>query len=236
MIFLTHHKCVSTFLGHYLADLTQANGLSLFGSHRGDALPAAESDVSYLTNANYDVVRGHLTQRCVHVIRNPLNIVQSAYYSHLSTHSTEGWPELVLQREILNSVCREDGMLLTIAFCERQDFYQATQGPLAALRRWDFDDPRVVTVRGEDLVADPSTVISSAFGGAGTAELTWPASNGFSFARFSGGRAPGTVDNSSHYRSGDPDAWRRELSPAAIIYIQEQFRALLERYYPEALS
>lgn len=126
-------------------------------------------------------------------------------------------------------------MFLTLAFVERDDFYKNTGGPLADLRRWDFSDPRIVTVRMEDFGENIGGVIRSAVGSAATG-IQWPESDEFSFSRMSGGRKPGQVDSQSHYRSGSPEAWREELPPPVIDYIRTYYRSLLERYYPAALE
>ncbi|TPN83195.1 hypothetical protein FJ987_17225 [Mesorhizobium sp. CU2] len=126
-------------------------------------------------------------------------------------------------------------MFLTLTFVERDDFYRNTGGPLADLRRWDFSDPRIVTVRMEDFGEDIGSVIRPALGSASIG-LQWPESDKFSFRRMSGGREPGQVDSQSHYRSGSPDAWREELPSPVIEYIRTYYRNLLERYYPSSLE
>ncbi len=206
-----------------------------FQTYRGDAVAAREFHVSILTNAVYDVVRDHIECPAIHIIRNPLDIVVSAYYSHFSTHDVEGWPALGDQRRVLAGCSREQGFFLTLAFLERADFYTGTPGPLHALRCWNFDDERICTVRMEDIVKD----VNYQLGGflienlAGPIEL--PSPGDFTFERITGGRHAGEIDDRSHYRSGRPGEWRRDLPEPVINYIRTHFRPLLERYYRDSL-
>jgi len=235
MIFLTHHKCASTLLHAWVSEMCRLNGLSCFASHRSDQGPAPGYDVSLLTNAVFAKIAGGLRGGpAVHVIRNPLSIAVSAYHSHLATHDDAGWPELVAQRAILREVGQAEGMMCTIAFCEDPAFYAAMPGPLGQLASWDFDDPRIATVRMEDFGDDPAAVLRPALGEPGRS-LAMPDPGAFAFSALSGGRKPGEIDATSHYRSGDPDAWRRELPIAARDRLRTRYRALIERFYPEAM-
>ena len=235
MIFLTHHKCASTLLHAWVAEMCRINGLSFFTSHRGDHRPSRGHDISLLTNAVFARVADGLgSGPAIHVVRNPLSIVLSAYHSHLATHDDAGWPELSAQRAVLRGVGRAEGMMRTIAFCENPAFYAATPGPLAQLASWDLDDPRIATVRMEDFGDDPAAVLRPALGEAGRA-LAMPDAAAFSFRALAGGRRQGEVDDASHYRSGDPNAWRRELPVVARDQLRIRYHALIERFYPEAL-
>ena len=235
MIFLTHHKCASTLLHAWVTELCRINGLTFFTSHLGSATPSPAHQVSLLTNAVYDrVVPGLGSGPAVHVIRNPLSIAVSAYHSHLATHDDAGWPELTAQRAVLRALDSDSGMARTIAFCEEPAFYAATPGPLAQLAGWNVDDPRIATVRMEDFGDDPAAILRPALATAGE-ELTWPDPARFAFRALSGGRERGEVDAGSHYRSGDAEAWRAALPRAARDYLRDRYRALIERFYPDAM-
>jgi len=235
MIFLTHHKCASTLLHAWVSEMCRINRLSFFTSHRGDHGPSPRHEISLLTNAVFaNIADGLGGGPAVHLIRNPLSIVVSAYHSHLKTHDDAGWPELAAQRAVLRGLGQAEAMMRTIAFCEDPAFYAGTPGPLAQLSAWDFDDPRIATVRMEDFGEDPAAVLRPALGEAGRA-LAMPDAAAFAFRALSGGRRQGEVDDASHYRSGDPDAWRAELPSAARGQLRLRYRALMERFYPEAL-
>jgi len=234
MLFVGHHKCASSLTGKYVREFCAINNLSFFGSSKGNALPSSRHEVSFLGNASYPFLAERITGGGVHIIRNPLNVVQSAYYSHLRLHHTVGLPILAAQREVLEQCSADEGKALTVAFCERNDFYPSTPGPLCALRQWNFDDNRFTTVRMEDFGDRMDLALAGAIG-ENAARYTWPEPQAFTFRAMSGGREPGMIDEHSPYRSGQPDAWRTELPKAIISYIRGHYRPMLERFYPDAL-
>jgi hypothetical protein len=234
LLFLSHHKCASSLAGGYVRQFCATNNLSFFGNAKGNTLPSARHDVSFLGNASYPFLAERVTTRGIHIIRNPLNVVLSAYYSHLRTHHVIGLPMLAAQRGVLEQCSVEEGIALTLAFCERNEFYAATPGPLCALRQWNFDNDQFTTVRMEEFGDRIDLALAGAMG-TKAARYTWPEPHAFTFRAMSGGREPGTVDDRSPYRSGHPDAWRKELSKPIIAYIRAHYRSILERFYPNAL-
>lgn len=230
---LTHHKCASSWLAAYVARTCQLNGLEFVATDRGDRLPAGEPSIALFKNASYELLSDHISSG-IHVVRNPLDVLVSAFYSHLSTHPLDGWPELAKQREVLCSVPREAGMMLTVAFLERADFYSGTPGPLLSMRLWDYTDPRILTIRMEDMVGDVSGTIGRWLRSELGTELKLPDAREFRFERFSGNRRRGEVDTRAHYRVGLPDQWRHDLPMAGIAYVRATQAPLMQRFYPEA--
>jgi hypothetical protein len=233
-VLLTHHKCASTWLITYCAQVAAMNGLRFGHTHYSDRLVEGQLDIVALINADYSFVRSRVASG-IHVIRNPLDLICSAYYSHLSTHSLAEWPELESQRAVLQSVSKPDGMMLTLTFLERSDFYSGAIGPLLALRQWDFSDEAFTTLRMEDVVTDIDGTVGVRMIEMFGRELRLPDAADFCFERFSGGRRPGEVDNTSHYRTGQPGTWRGELPSSAVTYLQCHLRRIFERYYAEDL-
>lgn len=229
---LTHHKCASTWLLGVVNRIARENGLKYLHSQYGTAVPSRKHHVSLLINAIYPTVAPQLDVPSFHIIRNPLSIIASAYYSHRTTHSTEGWDVLEKQRALLQSTDKTTGMMLTLAFLEAAEFYPGTPGPLHGLRTWNFDDGRIATIRMEDMVKDVPGFLRRLGASLGDG-LVLPAADEFSFEAIAGRRV-GQVNDSSHYRSGDAEGWRAELPPAVVDYVWAQFTPLMERYYPEA--
>ncbi len=192
-------------------------------------------DIVLLRNASYRFVKWRCSRGC-HIIRNPLSVLTSAYFSHHQTHGVEGWPELQAQRALLMSVERNTGFYLTLAFLERPDFYAGAVGPLYGLRAWDYDDPAYLTIRAEDVVLRPAEIMGGAFDFMGVRRPKLRDDQDFSFERFAGGRQTGQTDETSHFRNGHPTNWREHLPPAVVDYLVAHFRLLLERFYPESLS
>lgn len=232
---LTHHKCGSTTLLKYLQDLCNQNKLRFFSSHIGNTEIPSNFDVSLLSNAEYIKIYTNIIPTTLHVIRNPLNIVQSAYYSHRNTHDVTGWNQLDQQRNLLVHQDRAIGMLATAKFCNMEEFYPNTAGPIWSIRHWDYEDERVMTVRMEDYCDNLTDCLRRDIGGP-VSELIWPDQSQYTFKVLSKGRIKGKVDDTSHYRSGAADAWTEELPSEVIMYVAEQCHEVIERFYPESMT
>jgi hypothetical protein len=113
---------------------------------------AREGKIDFLLygNANYKHVQ-HLPLKRIrgfHYVRDPRDVVASAYFSHRNSHSTEAWPELIEYREKLRSCSKEEGMFLELDFRAEQ---------FDEMRSWiDCVDQRSVRFyRIEDVILDP---------------------------------------------------------------------------------
>jgi len=229
----SHHKCATTWLGWFLHGLSEANDLTFFRSHLGYERPSPTANISFLMNADYDAIRVEAGPQSLHVIRNPLNMVLSAYYSHLKTHPLDGWPELERQRHVLQQVSFSEGLLLTIAFLESHHFSRGTRGPLCCMKNWNYSDERIQTLRMEDLVVDVRGWLRSLEMNM-RRKLVLPDLHHYYFKNFTK-RQVGEVDSTSHYRSGSPEQWKKELTAPAINYIKSHYGDLICKFYPEIL-
>lgn len=239
-IVFTHHKCASTWLMSVLKAGCAEYDRAMFVTHRSWQQPPPEKRFDLLLFLNgdyhfsvrtYQEILNSRAEPALHVIRNPLDILVSAYYSHLTTHPVEKWPELVHQREILRRLDKQAGMLATWVFLERSDFDNGVIGPLCALRRWNFNDHRIKTVRMEDLVRDEDLAraeMQTLFG-ADLREFIEQAS----FKKLSGGRQVGMTNDLHHYRSGESHQWLSEMDLSLARAIYETYKPLIDRFYPE---
>ncbi|MEZ4695548.1 MAG: sulfotransferase domain-containing protein [Rhodothermales bacterium] len=80
--------------------------------------------------------------RGFHVIRDPRDIIVSAYFSHRNSHPTDGLDHLAAHRERLKSVSKNEGLLLEMEFSGSE---------LDDLRSWDYDNPDVMELKMEHL-------------------------------------------------------------------------------------
>ena len=236
VLVLTHHKCASTFLRLYLDEFARTNELTLCESHYGTAKRADGSQITYLNNAVYASIAEDLNVPALHIIRNPLDLLVSAYWSHRGTHAVHDWPALQDQRDVLQKCGHEEGLFLTLAFIEGGEFYPETPGPLMAMRAWRYDDPRIRTVRMEDMVKDVNSSIGDFLADSFDCPARTIDAERFTFERMSNGRKPGEIDPQSHYRAGLPGEWRATLPAPIVAYIRTHYRHVLERYYPDALD
>lgn len=99
------------------------------------------------TNADYQYVEGLAEFRGFHVVRDPRDIVVSSYFSHLYSHPTDGWPELVEHRRKLQSVSKEEGIFLEMKFRSWEFEHLVT---------WDYEMPNVLEIKMEELSNRPA--------------------------------------------------------------------------------
>jgi hypothetical protein len=107
---------------------------------------AAGADVVSCLAADREQLDALRPERAFHVIRDPRDIVVSAYFSHRNSHPTDGLPLLAEHRERLRAVPKEEGLLLEMDF---------SRADLLAMAEWDYDRPNVLEVRLEELAASP---------------------------------------------------------------------------------
>lgn len=228
-----HHKCASRWALRYLQAFASLNQLTFFHSDMSGDMQQMDVDIAFWGNSSYEQARKH-DLLGVHVVRNPVNLILSAYYSHLASHPLiDGWVNLEKQRSLLQQSTFEQGLVYTLTFLERADFGWKTPGPLYALRTWNYADLSFDTRKMEDVTSDPSALLR---GFPNIDDLIMPNSADHTFARLSGGRQPGISDTSSHYRTGDPNDWRYHDVETLQSYIKIWFSDLLLRYYPEMLE
>jgi hypothetical protein len=82
-----------------------------------------------------------------HVVRDPRDVLVSAYFSHKKTHSTrEGWPELERHRAHLQSISKDDGLLAEMDFSA--PFFEE-------MMAWDYEQENVLELKMEAVTAMP---------------------------------------------------------------------------------
>jgi hypothetical protein len=143
-----------------------------------------------------------------HLVRDPRDVVVSAYAYHLWT--TEPWarapkPEYGGRsyQELLTTLDRDEGLLLEIE--------RSAATVLADMAAWDYAQPEFVELRYEELIADEPTGFRRMFRGYGfddaAVERSVEIADGFSFRNVTG-RGLGEGESGSHLRSGRPGEWR----------------------------
>jgi len=232
--FFGHHKCASTWITAVLRDLCRGAGLTVGVAHSADAFAAldverwaAERRIDLLcyTNAEYALVGRIGNLRAIHVIRDPRDICVSAYFSHRYSHpAAVEWPGLAAVRDRLCSLTLAEGLHFEIVFLEHV---------FTAMATWRYDDPRIVELRYEDVTVAPARFLALAASQLGIDCALAPGdvdrlARRHCFERYSGGRAPGEEDPTSHYRRGTPGAWR-DLFDAT-------HHRLFEARYPRLLA
>jgi hypothetical protein len=154
--FFGHHKCATGWISKILMEVCFRLGLSLDITHReiefedfptlNDYADAHNAEFLLYTNAKIEHVRDLQFAGGFHVIRDPRDVLVSAYYSHLHSHPTDNWPALEDHREKLESVSKEEGLFEEMDFSaeEFEDMYN-----------WDYTRDDVLELKLEELSPAP---------------------------------------------------------------------------------
>lgn len=157
-----HHKCATTWVVHfvdYVCRLTGRKTESLDNPRQyGGDLEAYRRergiDFLFMRNSRWSELREVPFVRGVHLIRDPRDILVSAYFSHRNSHPTEGWPELVEHRKQLRELSLEEGLLREMEF---------SAPDLEDIASWNYQDDRILELKFERLVSDPFQTMLEAF-------------------------------------------------------------------------
>jgi hypothetical protein len=222
-------------------------------------------DLVSWTNSDIRLVPDRPDLRAFHVVRDPRDVCVSAYFSHRNSHSLAGWPELGDVRAFLRRVDRDEGIAFEIDFLrpvfEAMEQWDYDRPTILELRFEDLVaapeehfvaiasflgmvDPRSRVVAAQDdgpssrlrrteqrarrmLHLPPTAQISAA------AVRRVVARHSFEYK--SGGRAPGVVDATNHYRSGVAGDWKHYLTAEHLELLARRHPGLLDTLgYPPA--
>jgi len=154
-VYFGHHKCASGWTTNIFRELCFHMGRTFSVVHvpsdfDGGSLHThlRRNEVDFLayTNANVEHTADLPLHRGFHVVRDPRDILVSAYFSHRNTHGTQSWPELREHRKVLRSVSKEEGLFREMAFSA--SFFED-------MHTWDYDQEHVLELHMEDLTARP---------------------------------------------------------------------------------
>jgi len=90
----------------------------------------------------------------VHIVRDPRDLVVSAYFSHKYSHSTTVWKELRSHREKLQSLSKDEGIHEEIEFRSKS---------FRHISHWNYDQEHVLEIRFEDFASKPYDTLLSAY-------------------------------------------------------------------------
>ncbi len=263
LAYFGHHKCASTWIADIVFDVCSIAGLRAASVHNprgfdGDLpefIERRQLDFLLYVNANWKYVSVLPDVRGFHVIRDPRDVIVSSYFSHLHTHPTDDWPELVEHRKELQRVDKEEGILVVL------DFLADVLDDIAT---WPYDDPRVIELKMEDLVRSPEATFQHVFDALGLMNpsmsrgrgsivgmlaeakrrrrraVPWrlvPLSSAVivdsvrrnAFEKKAGGRRPGSEDVRSHYRKGVLGDWVNHFTARHRQVFKDRYGDLLVR-------
>ncbi len=162
LIYFGHHKAGSIWITSVMKYIAELYGLRLANFHApgmfdGDLAKRIRKDkldfVAY-TNAEYNQVNvEHF--KGLHIVRDPRDMLVSAYYSHMNSHPTDYWPELEAHRKRLKSMDLDEGLLVSMEFTFELVIDGERLAPFEAMNSWNADDPRILEVKFERLTQQP---------------------------------------------------------------------------------
>ncbi len=154
LAFFGHHKCASTWV-HTVAESLAADAgwrtaylydTKQFGGDLAGHLARERIDwVSYV-NADAAQLAGLPPLRGFHLVRDPRDLVVSAYFSHLHSHPTHAWPELIPHRQALQGLDKTQGLHLELEFSAQF---------LTQMDGWDYGRADVLELQQETFTKDP---------------------------------------------------------------------------------
>lgn len=169
--FFGHHKCATQWIKGILADVGSLTNLRVFEVSRidesdfpslRDLLDCFRPDLLIYSNAAIAEVRAAGPLRGFHVVRDPRDLVVSAYFSHLHSHPLDTWRGLAEHRRRLRSLDKTEGLLLEMEFSRRV---------ILEMRDWDYTQPDVLEIRMEDLIVKPEYHLARVIEHAGLSRL-----------------------------------------------------------------
>ncbi|MGJ3242698.1 MAG: sulfotransferase domain-containing protein [Opitutales bacterium] len=157
-----HHKAASSWIRLILETLCRQARIphagfdnpAQFDHNLPDWLRAHPVRVISYTNAAWQDVEPLMPLRGIHLIRDPRDILVSAYHSHRNSHPTDAWPELLPHRQKLQALDTEDGLLEELVFSECY---------LRQIDTWTDDHPEILELRFEEVTAHPTDALLRAF-------------------------------------------------------------------------
>lgn len=151
-----HHKCATGWITANIREMCFHLGLRHHIVHLpkhyaaygdlGAFVRARSTDVLFYTNATLEQAHTLPPHRGLHVVRDPRDVLVSAYFSHLHSHPTEDWNALEPHRQALQSASKEEGLLLEMDF-SRQQFDDMTA--------WNYDQEHILELQMETLTGSP---------------------------------------------------------------------------------
>lgn len=154
--FFGHHKCATGWIDQILREVCFHIGLHFdivalpvdyqrYGSLEAYVRHEQVDFLSYI-NADEKQAAGLPLYRGIHVVRDPRDVLVSAYFSHRNSHPTDHWPELEPHRDRLRSLSKEEGLFAEMEF-SRPEFDE--------MHRWNYDQAHILELQMETLTKHP---------------------------------------------------------------------------------
>lgn len=235
-----HHRCASEWINKLLfaicrileLTIVSVSNSSIFGGNIKKYVKEKHIDWLCYINADFNYIRGLDNLKGFHVIRDPRDIIVSAYFSHLYSHPEANW--LANHRKRLKAVSKEEGILLEMKFIK---------GILQDLQSWNYSYPHILQIKMEDLIENPNEIFTKIFHFLELLDETLPPFRHKSkkipleqllfeiynnkFSKNAQGRKRGEENIKSHYRKGIVGDWVNHFNEEHIKYFKKNYNDLL---------
>lgn len=229
--FFGHHKCGTGWIREMLVEIARFTGLKhayvynaqSVGGDLARFVRENAVDLLIYDNADPKQVERLSDFKGFHVIRDPRDLVVSAYFSHRYSHPLQPWLEE--HRARLEGLEQRDGLLAEIT-------YPGIRWVLGHIRNWDYRQPNVMEVRLEQLIRAPAEQFMAIckFVGLNLSERKLARIvRRHSFEVKSGGRFRGEEDIRSHYRKGIAGDWKNHFDEEHLACFKREFGDIVER-------
>ncbi len=274
LAYFGHHKAATTWVSNIVKNVCTTMGLrhsyvsneKMFDFNLTEFVNERKVDFLIYSNAKFKQVEDLDSLRGFHIIRDPRDLIVSAYFSHLYSHSTHNWRDLTDHREKLEKLPKNEGLLLEMEFCRRflEDMYN-----------WKYDSSNILELKMEDVISNPykkfleifkhlRILDESGFGLKATIPYFLPTlTNSLykkrlvplrtpldkipaekllgiiyknDFSRKSGGRKTGEENLKNHYRKGMPGDWKNHFGEEHTRLFKENYNDVLIKLEYESSS
>lgn len=255
-----HHKCASRWIIRLVHEICALTGKRTFEKQSNlissleDIVSSEDIDFYICQTSIYERISTAKDFKAFHVIRDPRDIIVSAYFSHLYTHSTSGWHSLYKHKKSLQEISKGEGLLSEM---EYSSYF------IDHIKDWNYNDPRILELKMEDLTAHPKqqlmrvlqhldlfddsidygiiqyAVIKLINRVARKAGRSWDIKlnskilssiiDRNNFEKMSGGRKVNEEDIQSHYRKGIPGDWRNHFEQVHLDMFEAKYPGLIEK-------
>ncbi|MGL5080948.1 MAG: sulfotransferase domain-containing protein [Microcoleaceae cyanobacterium] len=164
LAYFGHHKSGSTWIETLVnqackqinLDVKITSTPKLFNLDLQQCFQKDKFDLICYTNADINFVQPVLDHlKGFHVIRDPRDIIVSAYFSHRYSHSTQSWPELNDYRKQLEQLSKEKGLLLVMDYLSSMKVDGVELDIFGQMANWNYNLPNILELKFEEMIANP---------------------------------------------------------------------------------
>jgi hypothetical protein len=229
IVVCTHHKTGTVWMADVFRAIKKQFKLKIHSGKQAELPPEADIFLQDHSKVDLQALRDRgRPVRCVHVIRDPRDVVISGCFYHVKT--TEKWANTP-KAEFGGKNYRETISALPTDY-DKLVFEMKNTGmkSINDMVNWNYKDPDVFEVRYEDLINDADYKVfrpMMRFLGFEGADLETVLQIVHDHSLF-GGAKPTTAKDPVHVRSGESRQWPKTFTP--------ELKAAFKEIHPDALQ